>query len=93
MDKDGIITIIKNMVDIDLMQNMKTKETANVIKLNMIRRCGMTDFQMIVLVIMGFCTGSVALNTYFAYIINKIERENEELIKKRKNIEKWIENN
>jgi len=39
----------------------------------------MTDFQMIVLVIMGFCTGSVALNAYFAYIINKIERENEEL--------------
>ena len=39
----------------------------------------MTDFQMIVLVIMGFCTGSVALNAYFAYVINKIERENEEL--------------
>ena len=53
----------------------------------------MTDFQMIVFVIMGFCTGSVVLNAYFAYIINKLERENEELIKKRKNIEKWIENN
>ena len=44
----------------------------------------MTDFQMIVLVIMGFCTGSVVLNAYFAYIINKIERENEEL-------KAWIE--
>jgi len=44
----------------------------------------MTEFQTVILAIMGFCTVSVALNAYFAHRINILERKNEEL-------KAWIE--
>ena len=54
----------------------------------------MTEFQVVVLAIMGFCTVSVALNAYFAYKINKIERKNEylsrELTKCQSIDDRWI---
>ena len=54
----------------------------------------MTEFQVVVLAIMGFCTVSVALNAYFAYKINKLERKNEylsrELTKCQSIDDRWI---
>ena len=52
----------------------------------------MTEFQTIILLVIAVGTFSVWLNIYLAYHINRLERENEELIKNRKNMLKNLEN-
>ena len=54
----------------------------------------MTEFQVVVLAIMGFCTVSVSLNAYFAHKISELERKNEylnnELMKCQSVDDRWI---